>query len=111
MVVNKWGSWCGPCRAEFPVFQRLSVRHGKRVAFLGVDGEDNAASARRFLREYPVSYPSYVDDHLAIARQLRAVQAFPSTVFYDRRGQIAYVKQGSYADERALAQDIRRYAR
>ncbi len=111
VVVNKWGSWCGPCRAEFPTFQRASARYGKRIAFLGVDGEDHAPAARRFLRQFPVTYPSYVDSDLAIARRLKAVQAFPSTVFYDSKGEMAYVKQGSYADDRALAADIRRYAR
>ncbi len=111
VVVNKWGSWCPPCRAEFPAFQRASVRHGKKVAFLGVDGQDNARNARRFLSKFPVSYPSYVDSDLGIARQLKAVQAFPSTVFYDSKGEVAYIKQGSYPDERALGADIRRYAR
>jgi cytochrome c biogenesis protein CcmG/thiol:disulfide interchange protein DsbE len=111
VVVNKWGSWCGPCREEFPTFQRLSARYGKKIAFLGVDGQDNTPSARKFLKQYPVSYPSYVDDHLAIAKVLQAVQAFPSTVFYDRRGRTAYIKQGLYPDERSLTADLRRYAR
>ena len=39
------------------------------------------------------------------------MQGFPSTVFYDRKGKIAYVKQGSYPSEAALAEDIGRYAR
>lgn len=111
VVVNKWGSWCAPCRAEFPHLQRQAVKQGKRVAFLGVDGQDNEANARKFLRRYPVAYPSYVDGDLSIAKSFGAVQGFPSTVFYDRRGKIAYVKQGSYPDEAALARDIRRYAR
>lgn len=111
VVVNKWGSWCAPCRAEFPSLQRQSVKQGKRVAFLGVDGQDNEANARKFLKQYPVSYPSYVDGDLSIARSFGAVQGFPSTVFYDRKGKIAYIKQGSYPDEAALARDIRRYAR
>ena len=111
VVVNKWGSWCAPCRAEFPALQRQSVKQGKRVAFLGVDGQDNDDNARKFLRKYPVAYPSYVDGDLSIARSFGAVQGFPSTVFYDRKGEIAYVKQGSYPSEAALARDIRRYAR
>ena len=111
VVVNKWGSWCAPCRAEFPALQRQSVKQGKRVAFLGVDGQDNDDNAREFLEKYPVAYPSYVDGDLSIARSFGAVQGFPSTVFYDRRGEIAYVKQGSYPNEAALARDIRRYAR
>ncbi len=111
VVVNKWGSWCPPCRAEFPHFQRQAAKRGKQIAFLGVDGQDNDKSARRFLAKFPVAYPSYVDDDLKIGKYLQAVNAFPSTVFYDRKGGVAYIKQGSYPDERSLARDIRRYAR
>ena len=57
VVVNKWASWCGPCREEFPWFQDLSARLGKRVAFLGVDSNDSSAAARTFLGEFPVPYP------------------------------------------------------
>ena len=42
VVVNKWASWCGPCREEMPWFQRLSARLGKRIAFLGVDSDDSS---------------------------------------------------------------------
>src|ERR1051325_8602779 len=48
VVVNKWAAWCGPCRQEFPVFQKVSVQLGKKVAFLGVDAQDNSGAAKRF---------------------------------------------------------------
>ena len=72
VVVNKWASWCGPCHEEFPWFQDLSARLGKRVAFLGVDSNDSSAAARTFLREFPVPYPSYSDPGQEIARAIRA---------------------------------------
>ncbi|MGH2967196.1 MAG: TlpA family protein disulfide reductase [Solirubrobacterales bacterium] len=111
VVVNKWASWCGPCHEEFPWFQDLSARLGKRVAFLGVDSNDSSAAARTFLREFPVPYPSYSDPGQEIARAIRAAIGFPGTSFYDRRGKLVYVRQGQYPSESALAADIRRYAR
>jgi thiol-disulfide isomerase/thioredoxin len=110
VVVNKWASWCGPCRAEFPDFQKLSLKYGKRVAFLGIDGNDNREDAQDFLKDFPVSYPSYEDPDGRIAQVIKASVAFPSTVFYDREGKLAYIKQGQYLREEHLEQDIKRYA-
>jgi thiol-disulfide isomerase/thioredoxin len=110
VVVNKWASWCGPCRSEFPFFQRLSSRLGKRVAFLGVDSNDSDADARSFLRRYPVSYPSYSDPDQKVARVLNATLAFPTTAFYRASGTLSYVHQGAYATQAKLREDIARYA-
>jgi thiol-disulfide isomerase/thioredoxin len=110
VVVNKWASWCGPCRAEYPDFQKLSVKYGKRVAFLGIDSNDDREDAEEFLEELPVSYPSYEDPQGEIAQLIRASIAFPATVFYDRTGKLAYIKQGQYLREEHLEQDIKRYA-
>ncbi|TMK63406.1 MAG: TlpA family protein disulfide reductase [Actinobacteria bacterium] len=110
VVVNKWASWCGPCRFEFPFFQRLGVQLGKRVAFLGVDAEDNDGDASGFLRRYPVTYPSYRDPDQKVARVFGATLAFPTTAFYDARGRLTFVHQGAYASEAKLREDIARYA-
>ena len=110
VVINKWASWCGPCRSEFPYFQRLGASLGKRVAFIGVDGNDNDGDAKQFLREYPVPYPSYRDPEGELARVFEANLAFPTTAFYDARGRLTFVHQGAYPSEAKLRQDIHRYA-
>jgi cytochrome c biogenesis protein CcmG/thiol:disulfide interchange protein DsbE len=110
VVVNKWASWCEPCREEFPYLQRLSARFGKRVAFLGVDANDSDAAARTFLREYPLPYPSYSDPAQDISRLVGATAGFPETAFYDADGERVFVKQGQYASQSDLAADIRRHA-
>src|SRR5215213_4973710 len=71
VVVNKWASWCGPCRFEFPFFQEQAKQRGKQVAFLAVDGEDGRDRAREFLRKYPVPYPSFFDSDGDIAKLLK----------------------------------------
>src|SRR5450755_3467081 len=72
IVINKWASWCGPCQTEFPAFQQAAVRYGRRVAFIGVDSKDTNASAKAFLRRFPVTYPSYVDPRASIANAIDA---------------------------------------
>lgn len=110
VVVNKWASWCAPCREEFPYLQRLSARFGKRVAFVGVDAEDSNAAARTFLDEFPLPYPSFTDPDQDISRLLGATAGFPATAFYDTDGNRVFLKQGQYASEAELATDIRRHA-
>ena len=109
VVVNKWAAWCGPCKAEFPDFQKASLEYGKRVAFLGVNTMDNRGDAKSFLEDYPVPYPSYEDRNGTIA-QLFQGTAFPSTAFYDRTGKLAFLHQGQYLTGKQLDEDIRRYA-
>ena len=111
IVVNKWASWCGPCRAEFPFFQKQAAKQGEKIAFLGVDGQDADDAAADFLEQLPVPYPSYSDPDLEISKSIDAEREFPATVFYGADGDIAYVHRGGYQEEADLVADIERYAR
>ncbi len=110
VVVNIWASWCGPCRLEFPALQKLSARYGKRVAFLGVNKENSVDAAETFLREAPVPYPSYGDPDGEIAEVVGAPRGLPDTAYYDKRGELCFLKLGQYAEHSELAADVRRFA-
>jgi thiol-disulfide isomerase/thioredoxin len=110
VVIDKWASWCAPCRAEFPAFQRASLNLGREVAFIGVDsGDRSRADALAFLRSFPVSYPSYYDQSGQTGLAVTDSAFTPVTVFFDRRGS-QYIRQGPYPSQAKLEQDVRRYA-
>ena len=109
VIVNKWASWCGPCQAEFPIFQNGAVEHGKEVAFLGLNSGDKDAAAKKFLATRPLPFPSYTDPDSRIA-QLREIGAgFPMTFFVDRDGKTVYTHTGPYTSQKQLDEDIERY--
>ena len=111
VVVNKWASWCGPCRLEFPLFRKEAEKRKGKVVFIGVNSNDSRKDAEDFLKQEPVPFKHFSDPKLEIAASFNAVQAFPSTAYYDSKGELAFVHQGAYKSEQQLAEDIDRYAR
>jgi thiol-disulfide isomerase/thioredoxin len=110
LVINKWASWCVPCREEFGAFARASVALGERVAFIGIDsGESSRAAGAGFLGAHPVAYPSYYDPSGGAGSAITDSVFTPVTVFYDSRGD-EYIHQGPYASAAQLERDVRRYA-
>lgn len=109
VIINKWASWCGPCRAEAPILQRQAVEHGRRIAFLGLDWRDSSSNARDFLDRHPLPFPSFEDPEGELAEALKLPNYIPVTLFVDERGEVAYLRQGGYRSEDDLAADIERY--
>ena len=96
VVVNVWGQWCGPCRAEIAQLQSVyGATNGEGVAFLGIDVRDNEREAARdFVVDHKVTYPSIYDP------AMRTLIAFggkypttviPSTLVLDRQHRVAAV--------------------
>jgi cytochrome c biogenesis protein CcmG, thiol:disulfide interchange protein DsbE len=110
VVINKWASWCVPCKQELGAFQRASAEYGRRVAFVGLDSADTSrADAAAFLRSFPMSYPSYYDKSGQLGEQITDSSFTPVTVFAGRDGR-RFIHQGQYPSLAKLEQDIQRYA-
>jgi thiol-disulfide isomerase/thioredoxin len=103
-VLNGWASWCVPCRAELPAFQRLSAAAGGRLRVLGVDTEDAAGAAVDFAAARGVRFPS-VFDATGRLRTLHRVAGLPFTLFVRADGTVAEVHVGplEYTDLAAEA--------
>ncbi|MFE2288523.1 TlpA family protein disulfide reductase [Streptomyces sp. NPDC059443] len=97
VVLNVWGSWCPPCRAEAANFAKVSKEMadaGKDVAFVGINTRDNSKqNAVSFEETYGITYPSLYDpDGKLILRFPKGAlnpQAIPSTIVLDKDGKIA----------------------
>jgi thiol-disulfide isomerase/thioredoxin len=94
VVVNVWGSWCAPCRAEAPMLASAARQlTPKGVAFLGLDSRDpSKAAARAFARRFRVPYPSIYDQEgrsLLAFRGTLSPNSVPSTVIIDKQGRVA----------------------
>lgn len=110
VVVNQWASWCDPCRFEIPFFRAMTAKYGDRVAFVGIDLQDDRGSAEDFMRELPSGFPSVFDPDGSVTRTLGGGQASPTTFYLDKNGKRVFAKIGAYANAGKLEEDIRRYA-
>ncbi len=108
VVINKWASWCRPCRAEFPIFQQVATDRGKEVAFVGVNAADKRPAAEKFLAGRPLPYPSYEDPNEKIAQDLKIPKFFPMTLMIAADGK-TFIKSGEYTSTEQLEADIDKY--
>ncbi|WP_214407184.1 TlpA family protein disulfide reductase [Pseudonocardia lacus] len=91
VVLNLWGSWCGPCREEVPDLQFVAEQTG--AAVLGIDLRDDRQAATDFLRDRAVTYDSIYDNpgRTLVALSGYPRNAVPSTLVLDKRHRVAAV--------------------
>ena len=98
VLLNFWATWCEPCRAEMPAFERAQQQYRDRgLVVLGVDFQEQDPEIVAFLREIGVTFPSAVDRTGEVTRQWRAT-GLPTTFLIDRQGIIRDVRVGAFTD-------------
>ncbi|MFP5019682.1 TlpA family protein disulfide reductase [Pseudonocardia phyllosphaerae] len=93
VVLNIWGSWCGPCRTEAPELQAVAKAAAKDAAVLGIDVRDDRQAATDFVTDRNLGYDSIYD---APGRTLARLDGYPrnivpSTIVLDRSHRVAAV--------------------
>ncbi len=94
VVLNIWGSWCSPCRAEAKGLQETSQKYGDQVQFLGINTRDtDPANAVAFEKNFGVGYPSIYDpdgaEILKFPKGSLNPQSIPTTIVVDKDGRLA----------------------
>ena len=112
IVINFWASWCGPCRKEMPILEKLHRKYTDLgVAVWGINVEQENQAGRNFLADLNLSFPIFFDSSNQISANYQ-VEAMPTTVIVGRAGKVRYVFQG-YRDgyEKKYAKAIKKLIR
>jgi cytochrome c biogenesis protein CcmG, thiol:disulfide interchange protein DsbE len=92
-LVNLWGSWCAPCRAELPLLQQFSEVAGDRVSVVGVISKDGVRQANSFATDAGVTFPGAFDGDGELMGEL-GVNGLPFTYFLDADGAVVHTEVG-----------------
>jgi peroxiredoxin len=94
VMLNFWASWCGPCRTEMPILEKMYRRYSKLgFVILGVNTEQDSSKAIAYLRDIKVSFPILYDTSSKVSK-LYNNQAMPTTILIDRNGKMRFMHEG-----------------
>jgi thiol-disulfide isomerase/thioredoxin len=95
VILNFWATWCGPCRAEFPEFQKAAVDNADRLVMIGINNTsiDRADLVPDFLTEFGITFPIALDPDGEMTT-LYQIKGLPTTIFIDSNGIVNEVFPG-----------------
>ena len=94
VIVDFWASWCGPCKASFPVMEQLHKDYSaKGLVLIAVNVDDNSAAMDDFLKKHPVSF-TVVRDAAKKLVSTADVGTMPTSFVLDGDGRVRFVHNG-----------------
>lgn len=110
MIINVWGSWCGPCKEEIPILRSFYEKAKDKVALIGVDVEEaRVEDGRKFVEENGITWPNLYDSD-ARSREYFGM-GVPVTWFIAADGSVAGKKIGVFKNEAELIAMANKYLR
>ncbi|MBU6080769.1 MULTISPECIES: peroxiredoxin family protein [Allobacillus] len=97
VILNFWATWCPPCRAEIPDFQKLYDDEDQNVEILAINmtnTEDSVEGVQDFVEEFEMTFPVLMDTEGEVANHFQ-INAYPTSYIIDSEGRTAYVVQGA----------------
>jgi len=109
VMLNFWASWCGPCRQEMPLLDKMYQRYSSAgFTLLGVNNDISEAKADEFLKDRPVSFPVVYDIDSKVRDMFKKYQGIPLSIFIDCDGNIDTVHRGYKAgDEKEYIKTVK----
>lgn len=98
VVLNFWASWCPPCAAEMPTFERVHEDLEDDVTFIGVNQRDQRAAAEDLVHRTGVTYRLVEDPNGRLFDALGGV-GMPTTVFIDAHGKFVRIVAGQLSED------------
>jgi cytochrome c biogenesis protein CcmG, thiol:disulfide interchange protein DsbE len=98
VMLNFWGPWCPPCRAEVPDFEKMQAAYRGKLVVIGAAVFSSDASVERFYKDYRINYPMIWGSY-DLMDKYGKVSAIPTTIIIDRKGRIAERVVGSRTRE------------
>ena len=112
VLLNFWATWCPPCKAEVPDLIRLRNEFSQeQLALIGISMdqapvEDLQPKMHRFVDQYRINYPVFLDPEYALARAYGGFAGIPTTFLIDQRGQTVRTYAGAQPFD-VFARDVR----
>lgn len=95
VIVNFWATWCPPCRAEIPDFQKLYDNEDVEILAVNLtDTEESIEGVGAFVEEYEMTFPVFMDENGEVAGTYD-VNAYPTSYMIDSDGYIEYIAKGA----------------